>query len=249
MTTNDGVGGTDSDTLAMTVSAVNDIPTFTSFTAAVDITNEDTTVEITLADLLAQGNEADVDGSVTAFLVNSVTSGILRIGTSSANATAWNASTNAIVDATNNAYWTPAADANGILNAFTAVAKDNEGAESATAITVTVNVTAVNDAPTLATPAVITITDTSATDSFTVINGSLVAADVDANTTLTYSIAGITAVDGIATKVGTYGTLVLTTTTGAYTYTPNNAAINALTANNSETFTVCQRWQFMSDWQ
>ena len=81
------------------------------------------------------------------------------------------------------------------------------------------------------------ITDTSATDNFTVINGNLVAADVDANTTLTYSIAGVAAVDGTATKVGTYGTLVLTTSTGAYTYTPNNAAINELTANTSESFT------------
>ena len=413
MTTNDGVGGIDSDTLAMTVTAVNDIPTLTSFTAAVATTNEDTAVEITLADLLAQGNESDVDGSVTAFVVKSVTSGILKIGTSSANATAWNASTNAIVDATNKAYWTPVLDANGILNAFTAVAKDNEGAESTTAITVTVNVTAVNDAPlfqsvifsenfdaldgnknggqyltnepvqynatlpgwtssgagalhvvgrggagtsndalmiyhdnkaTLTTgisanaagniytvsfdvaPAVYqdagqvttasdelritilnssggtlkefsiapgaftadasyrsssfsyvgdgsgdvriqidnktpnngrfsgaidnlsitstgggssirSITDTSATDSFAVVNGRLEASDVDANTTLTYSIDGGSVVGGTTTKVGTYGTLVLTTSTGAYTYTPNNAAINALTANTSESFT------------
>jgi len=42
MTTNDGVGGVDSDTLAMTVSAVNDIPTLTAFASSIDATNEDT---------------------------------------------------------------------------------------------------------------------------------------------------------------------------------------------------------------
>ena len=61
---------------------------------------------------------------------------------------AWNATTNATVDATYKAYWTPVPNANGTLNAFTAVAKDNNGAESSTAIMATVTVAAVNDAPT-----------------------------------------------------------------------------------------------------
>ncbi|NBV72576.1 MAG: hypothetical protein EBR60_11165, partial [Burkholderiaceae bacterium] len=115
---------------------------------AVDTTNEDTAVEITLSDLLAQGDEADVDGSVTSFVVKAVSSGSLKIGATEASAQAWNASTNATVDATYKAYWTPVPNANGTLNAFTAVAKDNNGAESSTAIMATVTVAAVNDAPT-----------------------------------------------------------------------------------------------------
>jgi VCBS repeat-containing protein len=43
---------------------------------------------------------------------------------------------------------------------------------------------------------------------------------------------------GVTTKVGTYGTLALTTATGAYTFTPNSSAIDALSANTSESYTV-----------
>ena len=35
-----------------------------------------------------------------------------------------------LIDATNHAYWTPALNANGTLNAFEVVAQDNLGAES-----------------------------------------------------------------------------------------------------------------------
>ena len=42
----------------------------------------------------------------------------------------------------------PVGNTNGILNAFTVVARDNEHATSATAVQVTVNTVAVNDAPT-----------------------------------------------------------------------------------------------------
>jgi hypothetical protein len=56
-----------------------------------------------------------------------------------------------VVDATHKAYWTPGTDANGTLNAFTVVAKDNLGAESATALQATVTVNPVNDK----TPAVV----------------------------------------------------------------------------------------------
>ncbi|MFM7097623.1 MAG: choice-of-anchor Q domain-containing protein, partial [Gemmataceae bacterium] len=101
-----------------------------------------------------------------------------------------------------------------------------------------VNITAVNDAPTLQTPEVIIVRDTAVLDRFGVISSGLVGSDVDANTTLTYGISGGTVQGGIATKVGTYGTLVLTTSTGAYTFTPNNAAINALTSNTTERFTI-----------
>ncbi len=96
------------DTVAITVNPVNDAPTLTSFAAVVDTTNEDTEVEITFADLAAQGDEADVDGTVDAFVVQSVASGTLKIGTSAGTATAWAAGTNDTIDATNHAYWTPA---------------------------------------------------------------------------------------------------------------------------------------------
>jgi len=171
---NDGDSGITPQTFVVTITGTNDVPTLSAFTAAVDTTNEDTAVEITLADLIAQGNEADVDGSVSAFVIKSVASGTLKIGADAASAQAWNATTNATVDTDKKAYWTPVANANGALNAFTAVAKDNSGAESASAITATVNVAAVNDAPvinSITVPA--TVVDTPATDTFAPVTGSI----------------------------------------------------------------------------
>jgi hypothetical protein len=137
------------DTTYNFTTAANQLPTLTSFSAAIDTVNEDEAVEITLAELRAQGDEADSDGTVDAFVVKGVSTGSLKIGASAGAATAWAAGSNDTIDATHLAYWTPAANANGTLNAFTVTAKDNAGAESATPVQVTVTVTAVNDAPTL----------------------------------------------------------------------------------------------------
>jgi hypothetical protein len=60
-------------TSTLTLSAVNDNPTLTGFSAPVATGAEDSAVEISLAALLAAGNEADVDGQVTAFVVQAVT--------------------------------------------------------------------------------------------------------------------------------------------------------------------------------
>ncbi|WP_262967392.1 beta strand repeat-containing protein, partial [Methylobacter psychrophilus] len=126
----------------------NIAPTLSAFASTVATGNEDSKIVVTFANLQTQGNEADVDGTVTAFVIKAVSTGTLTIGTSADTASAWDATTNNSIDATHQAYWTPVANANGTLNAFTAVAKDNGGLESATLIQVTVAVTAVNDAPT-----------------------------------------------------------------------------------------------------
>jgi len=126
---------------------VNSAPTLTAFAAPVDSVAEDTAVEITLDEVKAQGDEADSDGSVDAFVVKAVNSGILKIGITAASATVWNMASNATIDATHSGWWTSAANANGTLNAFSVVAKDNGGAESATAVQATVTVSSLNDAP------------------------------------------------------------------------------------------------------
>lgn len=81
------------------------------------------------------------------------------------------------------------------------------------------------------------LSDTAANDSFSVITGTLVGADVDAGTTLTYGISGGTVSSGTSAIAGTYGSLSVNTSTGGYTYTPNAPVINALTTNASDTFT------------
>ncbi|MCP4115577.1 MAG: hypothetical protein GY737_09260, partial [Desulfobacteraceae bacterium] len=108
----------------------NEVPTLTSFAAPVAATNEDVAVEITFGNLTTQGDEADTDGTVNAFVVKSVTTGSLKIGAAAGSAASYAAGTNDTIDASKNAYWTPGSNASGTLNAFALVAKDDAGAES-----------------------------------------------------------------------------------------------------------------------
>ncbi|MEE4315187.1 MAG: hypothetical protein V2J11_11850, partial [Desulfofustis sp.] len=127
----------------------NTPPTLTDFAGPVATTLEDTQVEVRFTDLSAQGDQADQDGTVTAFVVQSVTSGSLKIGVDAASATPFVSGSNDTIDAVNNAYWTPASNDNGTLDAFAVVAQDNSGAVSTTPVTAQVSVTPVNDPPTL----------------------------------------------------------------------------------------------------
>ena len=141
----------------ISIAALNDAPTLSGFSSAVASTTEDTTVQISFAELASFGDQSDVDGSVTGFKVGSLSSGTLRIGSSAATATSWNPASNDVVDSTRNLYWTPATNSNGILDAFTVVAKDHQGALSSLPQQVQVDVFAVNDAP-IATGSVVSLT-------------------------------------------------------------------------------------------
>lgn len=137
--------------LNATFTTVSNVPpTLTTFADPVDSVLEDTEVEITFAELATKGNEADSDGTVSSFAVKSVISGTLKIGTSSASASAFHASNNYIINGTNKAYWTPNTNAfssSATTEAFAVTAVDNVGSESNTPVTVRVNVSAVDDAP------------------------------------------------------------------------------------------------------
>ena len=99
--------------------------------------------------------------------------------------------------------------------------------------TVTITVNSVNDRPVIDSPAAVTLIDTSAADVFEDQIGGLVASDDDGDV-LTYGILGGAVNGGTASLASAYGTLTLNTVTGAYTFAPNDAAINALAAGDSE---------------
>lgn len=101
---------------------------------------------------------------------------------------------------------------------------------------VVVTITGTNDIPTLQVPAAITLVDTAVTDPFSAVSGQLVGQDPD--DALTYGIDGATVAGTTATRVGTYGTLTVDTVTGAYTFTPDAAAINGLKNDVTDSFTV-----------
>lgn len=90
---------------------MNDPQTLTAFTGVIDTTDQDTEVAITLAELAAQRDEADPDSMVTAFVVQAVSSGTLKLGADTGSASAFVASSNDVIEATTKAYWIPAAGA------------------------------------------------------------------------------------------------------------------------------------------
>jgi alpha-tubulin suppressor-like RCC1 family protein len=133
----------------VSVGAINDAPTFTRFSGPITSGNEDSAIPINFAALAAKGDQADIDSAVTGFVVKEVTTGTLKIGTSEAAATPWNASTNKVITASLNGYWTPYLNANGTQSAFKVVARDDGPLESATPVQAVVSVSPVIDAPTL----------------------------------------------------------------------------------------------------
>src|SRR6266436_515622 len=244
--TGSGSALSDSATITINVTPVNDAPTLTVFAAPVVTVNEETQATITLTDLKAQGNEADVDGTVDAFVVKAVSSGTLLIGASAGTATPWAAGTNDTVDATHQAYWTGALNANGTLNSFTVVAKDNGGLQSASPVQVQASVTAVDDAPVNSVPLT---TQSVAEDTnlvFSSANGNAITiSDVDVNETVSpnntaqvkLSVASGTLTLGTTTGVTiTGGANASSTVTLQGTLSAINTALNGLSYKGTLNF-------------
>lgn len=90
-----------------------------------------------------------------------------------------------------------------------------------------------------------TLIDTTTLDHFAASGGQFVANSSQAGVTLTFGISGGTAgntvIEGASyniSEAGLYGTLYLNGATGAFVYVPDDAAINALTAPTTESFTI-----------
>lgn len=81
-----------------------------------------------------------------------------------------------------------------------------------------------------------TLSDTAGDDSFATLTGQVHASDGDGDA-LTFAVSGATS--GTTVKAGTYGTFTLTNaSTGAFSYTPNDAAIEGLKTTVTESFSV-----------
>jgi hypothetical protein len=130
----------------LSLPAAHAAPTLTTVSTLTGAT-EDTALTISYETLAEAANEADAQGAALSFRVEAVTTGTLEKGSGSA----WTAVTagTTLVSAGDTLRWTPAANANGTLNTFTIKAWDGALA-SASAVQVTINVAAVNDAPVLA---------------------------------------------------------------------------------------------------
>ncbi|MEI7748025.1 MAG: VCBS domain-containing protein [Chlorobiaceae bacterium] len=117
---------------------------------------------------------------------------------------------------------------------------DNHGAQTSTSYTI--NLTGANDAPTLASVTSGSIAEDAlaSTTSHANLSGTLVGADLDNDKVLTYGISTGSVTAGVSTLAGSYGTLTVNTTTGAYNYAKDAAAVEALhnSESASDLFTV-----------
>lgn len=106
--------------------------------------------------------------------------------------------------------------------------------------TLTANITGVNDTPVLGSLTAASFTDTAGDDSFSNVTGTASATDRD--DTPTYSINGGSADTSLSgythSSAGTYGTLYINSSSGAYTYVIDDDAMEGAAATVSDTFTV-----------
>ena len=217
-TVSDGHGGLAVNTLTVTVNGTNDIPTVAAATAAV---TEDKI-------LTAQGvlpTPHDVDAGDALHYVAATTTGHYGSLTYDANGNYVYTLDNASLAVQSLAKGQTATDS------FTYTVTDSHGATTSNVMTVTV--TGVNDAPTLAAVNVHAVED-----SLTTVQGQLNAHDVDSGDTLTY----LTKVN----EPGLYGSLTMDNN-GHYTYTLNNSlpVVQGLSEGDTltETFFVVVRDQ------
>lgn len=220
-------------------------PTVTAVTASY----ADTTANDTFSNTTGTISATASSGSISGYGINTGTNGSTVIGAVTYDVSKAGTYGTLYVNSTSGAYvYVPTSDS--ALNAtsttltetFMLEATDSAGTSGNT-LTITIN--GVNDAPTLSAPSSASYTDTSANDTFANTTGTLSASDRDSGTTLSYGIStgtnGSTLIDTVTytvSKAGTYGTLYVKSSDGSYVYVPNASAINALSSNATDTFTV-----------
>ncbi|WP_198325268.1 tandem-95 repeat protein [Permianibacter aggregans] len=179
----DGNGGSTTSTVNVSVAAANDAPTTTNVHLS---TNEDVAVNGAVI-----GN--DVDGDALSYVIGSApTNGVV------------------VLNADGTFTYTPNENYNG-SDSFTVIVSDGNG--GTTTSTVSINVAAINDAPTTSDVAL-------NTDEDTAINGAIVANDIDGDS-LSYAVG-----------TGPSNGAVTLNADGTFTYTPN------ANYNGSDSFTV-----------
>lgn len=131
-----------------------------------------------------------------------------------------------------------ALDGGGFVVAWQASPVEGAGPNGMAVMAQVFDVPAGNAAPTLKNIS-LNYTDTAANDLFDPVADNLSGADDDGDV-LTYGIEGVNDddQDGVVSVVGASGTLEVNIATGDYTFTPNDAAMESLKEDDSETFSV-----------
>ncbi len=217
-----------STTLTINITGASDAPALATPAA---IAYTDTAADDTFS---ASSGTVQFTGNATAFGISGGTDGtssVTRVGTYG---------TLIIVKSTGAYTYTPREASieplkSNATETFTITASNPRDASLGTA-TLSINIAATNDAPVVTTPTAISVIDTASDDTFTTRTGTLVLSDRDADT-LTVGISGGTDNGTTVSRVGSFGTLTVTKATGAYSYAPNDAAIEALLSGSTDNFT------------
>jgi gliding motility-associated-like protein len=203
-TVSDGNGGIDTETLSITVAAVNDAPNA--------VTDNVTTPEDTPVSGNVLTNDTDVEGNtltVTQFTIAGV-SGTFTVGQT---ATIPGVGT-IVVNAHGTFTFTPVANYNGTVPVITYTVSDGNG--STTTAGLAISVAAVNDAPTATDDAVTVLEDVTAT-------GNVLTNDTDpegnALTVSQFVINGVTYAPGAIVTIPNVGTMIVNAD-GTYSFTP-----------------------------
>jgi autotransporter-associated beta strand protein len=175
------------------LTGANTAPTLTAVSTLTGA-SEDTAFTISYETLAAAADETDPDGTTPSFQIEGVTSGALtKSGVAVTSGSSTLASGESLV-------WTPATNATGTLAAFTVKAYDGTLA-SISAVTVNVQVAAVNDAPTLT--AISNLTGATEDTPFTISYATLAAAANEADeegAAISFQVEGVAS--GSLTKNG-----------------------------------------------
>ena len=234
-----GYGTLQAAPFSVTVTSVNDVPVFTSSAVSVSFTDTSasdsfSTQSGTLAASDAHSGAINESGTLSYGISGGSDNGtaVSRAGTYG---------TLAVTKAGGAYSYTPDANvinrlpAGGALSeTFTVTVSDGQG--GTTSQTFTVQIAPANDTPIVVSPTHIALADSSGASIAGTVGSTLAASDIDTGTTLSYAIDN--SGSSVSTLAGSYGTLTLNGSTGAYVYTPNVTALNALDADASDTFTL-----------
>src|SRR5437868_3886297 len=231
VTVDDGQGGTVDQTVTITVTGTNEAPVAVADVASVkEDTNTVPQPNPVSGNLLS--NDTDVDTNDTHSV--SALSGGVDNGTTITVAGTYG--TLVVTKATGAYSYTLAnaqanvqalAEGQAVSDVFTYTNSDNHSATSSDLLTVTV--TGTNDAPVAVADVASVKEDTNTVPQPNPVSGNLLSNDTDVDTNDTHSVSALTGGTDNGTTItvaGTYGTLVVTKATGAYSYTLANAQTN-----------------------
>jgi VCBS repeat-containing protein len=238
VTVNDGKGGTDTEVVTITLTGAND-PVFLDPITALLVT--DTAADDTFTPLLGTFTVTDPDiGDTKTFSIvgggaDGSQAGFDLSKSSGYGSLYLNSGTGAYKFIVNDGAVEGLVLDDQVSFGITVV----DGGATTDTKTLTINIDGKNDNPDLAAAGPVAENDTAADDSFPDFTGTLAATDRDTGDSSTYSITGgaVSADPGFTYQsIGTYGTLFVNTTSGAYKFVANDMAIEAIKTNQSESF-------------